>query len=46
VLAPPLARLQTALLGPGTEEILLTVDAVVAGVQAHRDTRAGAASPS
>jgi energy-coupling factor transporter ATP-binding protein EcfA2 len=46
VLPPPLARLQTALLGPGIEEVLLTVDAVVAAAAAHRDTHAGAGSLS
>ena len=36
VLAPPLARLQSGLLGPGTDEVLLTVDAVAAAVLEHR----------
>ncbi len=35
VLAPPLARLQSGLLGPGTDEVLLTVDAVAAAVLEH-----------
>ena len=36
VLAPPLARLQAALLGPGCQDVLLTVEEVAAAVLAHR----------
>ncbi|MGO9078057.1 MAG: ABC transporter ATP-binding protein [Streptosporangiaceae bacterium] len=45
VLPPPLARLQTALLGR-TGRVLLTVDALAAAVRAHRDSPAEAASRS
>ena len=36
VLAPPLARLQAALLGAGCQDVLLTVEDVAAAVLAHR----------
>ena len=44
VLAPPVARLQTALLGPAAREVLLTVDELASAVLAHRQEHAGAAS--
>ncbi|HEY2576796.1 MAG TPA: energy-coupling factor transporter ATPase [Streptosporangiaceae bacterium] len=44
VLAPPLARLQSQLLGPATGEVLLDVDGLAAAVLAHRpDAHAGQA---
>jgi energy-coupling factor transport system ATP-binding protein len=45
VLAPPLARLQSALLGPGGD-VLLDVDELAAAVLAHRPRPAPAASPA
>jgi energy-coupling factor transporter ATP-binding protein EcfA2 len=46
VLAPPLARLQVGLLGPGTADVLLSVDALVGAAAGHRNECAGAVSPS
>jgi energy-coupling factor transport system ATP-binding protein len=43
VLAPPLARLQSALLGPAVGDVLLDVDELAATVLAHRPGPAGAA---
>jgi energy-coupling factor transport system ATP-binding protein len=45
VLAPPLARLQSALLGPAAADVLLEVDDLAAAVLAHRPGAAHAASP-
>jgi energy-coupling factor transporter ATP-binding protein EcfA2 len=45
VLAPPLARLQSALLGPAAADVLLEVDDLAAAVLAHRPGAARAASP-
>jgi hypothetical protein len=45
VLAPPLARLQSALLGPAASDVLLGVDELAAAVLAHRPATAAAASP-
>ena len=36
VLAPPLARLQSELLGPGAGDVLLEVDELASAVLAHR----------
>ena len=46
VLAPPLARLQTGLLGPGATEVLLDGDALAAAVQAHRPAGAALGRPA
>jgi energy-coupling factor transport system ATP-binding protein len=43
VLAPPLARLQSALLGPGLTDVLLDTDALVGAVLAHRQDATAAA---
>jgi hypothetical protein len=43
VLAPPLARLQSALLGPAVGDVLLDVDELAAAVLAHRPGPARAA---
>jgi energy-coupling factor transport system ATP-binding protein len=45
VLAPPLARLQSALLGPAATDVLLDVDELAAAVLARRPATAAAASP-
>ena len=45
VLAPPLARLQTGLLGPAATEVLLDGDDLAAGVLAHRAARPGLGTP-
>jgi hypothetical protein len=45
VLAPPLARLQSALLGPAATDVLLDLDELAAAVLAHRPGAARAASP-
>jgi energy-coupling factor transporter ATP-binding protein EcfA2 len=45
VLAPPLARLQTALLGPATADVLLDVDELARAVLAHRPDAERALSP-
>jgi energy-coupling factor transporter ATP-binding protein EcfA2 len=45
VLAPPLARLQSALLGPAAADVLLEVDDLAAAVLAHRPGAARATSP-
>jgi energy-coupling factor transporter ATP-binding protein EcfA2 len=45
VLAPPLARLQSALLGPAAADVLLDLDDLAAAVLAHRPGPARAASP-
>jgi energy-coupling factor transport system ATP-binding protein len=45
VLAPPLARLQSELLGPAAGEVLLDVDELARAVLAHRPGAAPAASP-
>jgi energy-coupling factor transport system ATP-binding protein len=45
VLAPPLARLQSALLGPAATDVLLDLDDLAAAVLAHRPGAARAASP-
>jgi len=42
VLAPPLARLQSGLLGDRAGDVLLDVDAIVAAVLAYRNAEAGA----
>jgi energy-coupling factor transporter ATP-binding protein EcfA2 len=42
VLAPPLARLQSALLGPAAADVLLGVDELAAAVLAHRPDPAAA----
>jgi energy-coupling factor transporter ATP-binding protein EcfA2 len=39
VLAPPLARLQAGLLGPGIDEVLLTVEAIATAAAEHRRPR-------
>ena len=44
VLAPPLARLQSALLGSAASDVLLDVDQLAAAVLAHRPEAAQAAS--
>jgi hypothetical protein len=44
VLAPPLARLQSALLGPDAGDVLLDVADLAAAVLAHRPGPAQAAS--
>jgi energy-coupling factor transport system ATP-binding protein len=44
VLAPPLARMQAALLGPAVAEVLLDVDELAAAVLAHRPRPERAAS--
>jgi energy-coupling factor transport system ATP-binding protein len=44
VLSPPLARLQSALLGPAAGDVLLDVDELAAAVLAHRPGPAPAAS--
>jgi energy-coupling factor transporter ATP-binding protein EcfA2 len=46
VLPPPLARLQSALLGPGGGDVLLDVDELAAAVLAHQPRPAPAASPA
>jgi ABC-type glutathione transport system ATPase component len=46
VLAPPLARLQTGLLGPAATEVLLDGDALAAAVQAHRPAGAALGRPA
>jgi energy-coupling factor transport system ATP-binding protein len=46
VLAPPLARLQFDLLGPGIDDVLLDVDELAAAVLAHRPDAAEAAPGS
>ncbi|HEY2550709.1 MAG TPA: energy-coupling factor transporter ATPase [Streptosporangiaceae bacterium] len=46
VLAPPLARLQAALLGPAAGHVLLSVSALAAAVRAHRPADAETASQS
>jgi energy-coupling factor transport system ATP-binding protein len=45
VLAPPLARLQTGLLGTAATEVLLDGDELAAEVLAHRAARAGLGAP-
>ncbi len=45
VLAPPVARLQSELLGPATVDVLLEVDELASAVLAHRPKAAPAASP-
>jgi energy-coupling factor transport system ATP-binding protein len=45
VLAPPLARLQSELLGPAAGEVLLNVDELASAVLAHRPDAARATSP-
>jgi hypothetical protein len=45
VLAPPLARLQSALLGPAVADVLLDVGDLAAAVLAHRPGAALGASP-
>jgi energy-coupling factor transport system ATP-binding protein len=45
VLAPPLARLQSELLGPAVGEVLLDVDELASTVLAHRPGAARATSP-
>jgi energy-coupling factor transport system ATP-binding protein len=45
VLAPPLARLQSELLGPGAGDVLLEVDELASAVLAHRPGGTPAASP-
>jgi energy-coupling factor transport system ATP-binding protein len=45
VLAPPLARLQSELLGPAAGEVLLDVDELASAALAHRPGAARAASP-
>jgi energy-coupling factor transport system ATP-binding protein len=45
VLAPPLARLQSELLGPAAGEVLLDVDELASTVLAHRPDAAQATSP-
>jgi energy-coupling factor transport system ATP-binding protein len=45
VLAPPLARLQSELLGPAATEVLLDVDELAGAVLAHRPGAAQATSP-
>jgi energy-coupling factor transport system ATP-binding protein len=45
VLAPPLARLQTELLGPATRDVLLDVDELAAAVLAHQPGAAQPVSP-
>ena len=45
VLAPPLARLQSELLGPGAGDVLLEVDELASAALAHRPGGTPAASP-
>jgi energy-coupling factor transport system ATP-binding protein len=45
VLAPPLARLQSELLGPAAVDVLLDVDELASAALAHRPDAAHAASP-
>ena len=45
VLAPPLARLPSELLGPGVGDVLLEVDALASAVLTHRHGAPPAASP-
>ena len=45
VLAPPLARLQSELLGPAAVDVLLDVDELASAVLAHRPDAAHAGSP-
>jgi energy-coupling factor transport system ATP-binding protein len=45
VLAPPLARLQSELLGPAATSVLLEVDELASAVLAHRPDAAPAVSP-
>jgi len=45
VLAPPLARLQSELLGPGVGDVLLEVDDLASAVLTHRHGAPPAASP-
>jgi hypothetical protein len=45
VLAPPLARLQSDLLGPAGGDVLLEVDELASAVLAHRPNGARAAAP-
>jgi energy-coupling factor transport system ATP-binding protein len=45
VLAPPLARLQSELLGPAADEVLLDVDELASTALAHRPDAARATSP-
>jgi energy-coupling factor transport system ATP-binding protein len=45
VLAPPLARVQSELLGPAATEVLLDVDELASAVLAHRPGAAQATSP-
>jgi energy-coupling factor transport system ATP-binding protein len=45
VLAPPLARLQSELLGPGTGDVMLDADELASAVLAHRPSAAPASSP-
>jgi energy-coupling factor transport system ATP-binding protein len=45
VLAPPLARLQSELLGPAAGDVLLEVDEIASAVLAHRRRAAGVTSP-
>ena len=45
VLAPPLARLQSELLGPAATGVLLEVDELASAVLAHRPDGARAATP-
>jgi hypothetical protein len=44
VLAPPLARLQSELLGPAAGEVLLDVDELASTVLAHRPAAARASA--
>ena len=45
VLAPPLARLQSELLGPTRDDVLLEVDELISAVLAHRPGGARATTP-
>jgi energy-coupling factor transport system ATP-binding protein len=45
VLAPPLARLQSELLGPGAVDVLLEAGELASAVLAHRPDTAGTVSP-
>jgi hypothetical protein len=45
VLAPPLARLQSELLGPARGDVVLEVDELASAVLAHRPRAARAPAP-
>jgi hypothetical protein len=45
VLAPPLARLQSELLGPAAVDVLLDVDELASAALAHQPDAAHAGSP-